>query len=103
MVDKVALGKVFPEFGFILAVSFHHVSILIHHLGDEQETWWPQFRDIVSPHRHKQKVSYISCVYIISRRLKLNVRAVLMQKLVHNLAGSFVGRGRFETECMPGD
>jgi hypothetical protein len=26
-------------------------SMLIHHLGDEQQDcWWPQFRDTVSPH-----------------------------------------------------
>jgi hypothetical protein len=28
-------------------------SILIYHLRDEQQArWWPQFRDVVSPHRH---------------------------------------------------
>jgi hypothetical protein len=27
----------------------------MYHLGDEQNAcWWPQFRDIVSPHRHEQ-------------------------------------------------
>jgi hypothetical protein len=27
--------------------------MLIYHLGDEQEAcWWPQFKDIVSPHLH---------------------------------------------------
>jgi hypothetical protein len=33
-------------------VAFHiHIS-----LGDEQlARWWPQFRDIVSPHRHEQQ------------------------------------------------
>jgi hypothetical protein len=29
-------------------------SMLIYHLGDEQYArWWPQFRDVASPHRHE--------------------------------------------------
>jgi hypothetical protein len=32
------------------------LSTLIWHLGDEQNAcWWPQLRDIVSPHRHEQQ------------------------------------------------
>jgi hypothetical protein len=33
-------------------MPFHHSSIHIYHLGDEQYTrWLTQFRDVVSPHR----------------------------------------------------
>jgi hypothetical protein len=35
--------------------GFLRGSIVIYHLGDEQQVrWWPQFTDIVSPDRHKQ-------------------------------------------------
>jgi hypothetical protein len=35
-------------------------SMLIYHLGDEQQArWWPQFRDVVSPHRHEHH--YTNC------------------------------------------
>jgi hypothetical protein len=28
--------------------------------GDEQQTrWWPNFRDVVSPHRHEQVLKYL--------------------------------------------
>jgi hypothetical protein len=53
VVDEVALGQVFSEFfGFPLSISsFHHGSPYSY-------IWWmnnrPQFRDIVSPHRHEQ-------------------------------------------------
>jgi hypothetical protein len=38
--------RFFSEFfGFTLSASFHRCSILIYHLGDEQQArWWPQFR-----------------------------------------------------------
>jgi hypothetical protein len=33
-------------------------SMLIYHLWDKQQAhWWPQFRDIVSPHRHEQSIN----------------------------------------------
>jgi hypothetical protein len=33
-------------FGFFLSVLFHWHSILLHHLGDQQQAqWWLQFRD----------------------------------------------------------
>jgi hypothetical protein len=42
------------ELGVILVYFFHPCfSMLKYHLADEQEAhWWPQFRDVVSPHRH---------------------------------------------------
>jgi hypothetical protein len=41
-------------FGSHLSVSFYRGSILIYRLGGEQQDrWWPQFRD--SPHRHEQQ------------------------------------------------
>jgi hypothetical protein len=55
VVDKVALGQVFSEFFCIpLSILIHRGSILRYLMKDEQ--WarrWQQFRDIVSPHRHK--------------------------------------------------
>jgi len=33
------------------------LSILKNHLGNEQ--WWPQFRDVVSPHWHEQHCHFI--------------------------------------------
>jgi hypothetical protein len=30
-------------------------SILIYHHDEQQRRWGPQFRDIVSPHRHEQQ------------------------------------------------
>jgi hypothetical protein len=58
VMDKVILGQV-----FLPVVPFFPVSIippwlyvLIYHLLDEQQArWWPQFRDILSPHRHKHE------------------------------------------------
>jgi hypothetical protein len=33
-----------------------NISMLIYHVGDEQYArWWPQFRDVVSPHRSEQQ------------------------------------------------
>jgi hypothetical protein len=38
------------------SVSFHWRSMPISHLGGEQQAcWWPQFADVVSPHRHKEQ------------------------------------------------
>jgi hypothetical protein len=38
------------------SISFHRGYILIYLLGDEQQArWWPQFRDIISPHWHGQQ------------------------------------------------
>jgi hypothetical protein len=35
-------------------------SMLIYHLGDEQQAcWWPQFRDVVSPHQHDHHQSQL--------------------------------------------
>jgi hypothetical protein len=54
VVDKVALGQVFLRVLWFspVNISFRQGSILIYHLGEEQYVrWWPQFRDIVSPHR----------------------------------------------------
>jgi hypothetical protein len=54
--------------GFSLSSSVQTVnilppwlSILIYHLGDKQQAcWWPQFRDVVSLHRHeRQKASLL--------------------------------------------
>jgi hypothetical protein len=37
------------------------LSTLVYYLGDKQEaSWWQQFRDVVSSHRHKQQHSLIS-------------------------------------------
>jgi hypothetical protein len=34
-------------FFFSLSLSFHRVSVLVYHPGDEQYArWWPQFRDL---------------------------------------------------------
>jgi hypothetical protein len=54
VVDKVALGQV-----FLRVIRFSPVNIIppslsmfIYYLGDEQYArWWPQFRDVVSPHQ----------------------------------------------------
>jgi hypothetical protein len=51
--------------------SFHHVSpcsYRVYHLGNEQ--WWPQFRDIVSPHRHDRHHQYL--VKSTNKRALLN-------------------------------
>jgi hypothetical protein len=53
MVDKVALGHACQG-----VLKFYPVNIIPpwffmrrYHLADEQQArWWPQFRDIVSPH-----------------------------------------------------
>jgi hypothetical protein len=38
-------------------------SMLMYHLSDEQrERWWPQFRDVVSLHRHDHQHRCM-CVY----------------------------------------
>jgi hypothetical protein len=43
-------------FGFPLSISFHHRSPNSYHLGDEQYVrQWQQCRDVVSPHKIKQK------------------------------------------------
>jgi hypothetical protein len=46
--------KFFSElFGFFCQYHYHFTggSMLLHHVGDEQHArWWPQFRDVVSPH-----------------------------------------------------
>jgi hypothetical protein len=59
VVDNVALGQV-----SILVLRFSPVNIIppwlsihIYHLEDEQGRWWPQFRDVVSLHRHDQRYS----------------------------------------------
>jgi hypothetical protein len=34
-------------------------SMLIHQLGvEKQARWWPQFRDVVSPHRHEKQLLF---------------------------------------------
>jgi hypothetical protein len=45
---------IFSEFfSFPLPVSFNQGPILIHHLRDEQQaSWWPQFRDMITPSRN---------------------------------------------------
>jgi hypothetical protein len=55
MVNKVALGQVFPPgssiFLTVLFTMSHHAR-----LEDEQQArCWPQFRDIVLPHRYIQQ------------------------------------------------
>jgi hypothetical protein len=56
VVDKAALGQVFLRVRLFFLVSniTQWFSILMHHPGDEQYAW-PQFRDVVSPHRHEQQ------------------------------------------------
>jgi hypothetical protein len=57
-VDTVTLGQVSLRVLWLYPVSIMppRLSILIYHLEDEQYArCWPQFRDIVSPHRHEQK------------------------------------------------
>jgi hypothetical protein len=60
---KVALGQVFLRvLPFPLSIIRPWLSILIHHLEDEQWThWWPQFRDVVSLHQHKY-VHVTTCI-----------------------------------------
>jgi hypothetical protein len=67
------------SFGFPLSVSFHNGSILIYHLGDEQQArWWLQFRDIASPHPHKQQYPLFTFpVVMLKRRLKKGEKNVV--------------------------
>jgi hypothetical protein len=48
-------------FSFPINIIPPWLSLLIYHLGDEQQAcWWPQFRDIISPHQHEQQYQIIS-------------------------------------------
>jgi hypothetical protein len=58
VVDRVALGQVFFPRGlrFLVSITPPSPSVLVYHLGDEHHArWWPQFRDIASPHLHEQQ------------------------------------------------
>jgi hypothetical protein len=57
VVGKIVLGQV-----LLRVVRYFPVNVIplwhstLTYLGDEQQTrWWPQFRDIVSSHRHEQQ------------------------------------------------
>jgi hypothetical protein len=59
VMDKAAQGEVSLRVLRVSPVSIIPplLSILIYHLWDEQQArWWPQFRDVVSPHRHEQQI-----------------------------------------------
>jgi hypothetical protein len=81
--DKVALGQ-----GFLQVLHFYHVSIipawlsvLIYELEDgEQARWWPQFRDVVSPHGHEQE----------NQTFRLYARASEIEKEKMNLTFSLI-------------
>jgi hypothetical protein len=49
----------FEFFGFfIVDIITPWLSILVYHLGDEQQAlWWPQFRDLLSSHRLEKQGS----------------------------------------------
>jgi hypothetical protein len=53
---KVALGQVFLRVLRFSLVSITSPCFSTHiSLGDEQRTcWWPQFKNIILPHRHEQ-------------------------------------------------
>jgi hypothetical protein len=56
VVDKVALLQVSSEICFPVSIIPPLLSILTYNLRDER--WvhlWPQFRDIISPHRQEQQ------------------------------------------------
>jgi hypothetical protein len=57
-VDRVAMGQVFfPSFSvFSVNIIPPWLSMVIYRLGHEQV--WPQYRDVVSPHRpdHEQHI-----------------------------------------------
>jgi hypothetical protein len=64
VVDKVALGQVFSQVLWFSPVNIIPplVSILIYYLRDEQwALWWPQFKDIISSHRHKEQQQQVMC------------------------------------------
>jgi hypothetical protein len=68
VVQKVALGQAFLQVLWFSTASVipPWLFILTYHLGDEQlARCWPQFRDVVSPHRHEQQQQL---VYILVRR-----------------------------------
>jgi hypothetical protein len=54
------MGQAVAEsFGFPVNIISPCLSILIHHLGDEQQAhWWPQFRDVVSSNDKNINVTY---------------------------------------------
>jgi hypothetical protein len=58
VVEETGTGTRFsPNYSSISPVNIipPWLPIFIHNLGYEQQTrWWPQFRDIISPHRHEQ-------------------------------------------------
>jgi hypothetical protein len=58
VVDKVAMRQIFHRVLRFSSVNIipPQLSMLIHLLGDQQETrWWPQIRDIVSHNRNEQQ------------------------------------------------
>jgi hypothetical protein len=61
-VNKVALGHVFLRVPrFPLSTSFHLFN-LVYHPGEEQSSLQrPQFRGMVSPHRHEQQEQCRHC------------------------------------------
>jgi hypothetical protein len=60
VVNKVALGQGYPPSSLVSPVSIipPWPSKLIYHRerGEQQACWWPQFRDIGSPHRREQQL-----------------------------------------------
>jgi hypothetical protein len=60
--SMMGTGYSLKFFGFLLLVSFHQVSIVIYHLGDDVwDHWWLQLRDIVATHQREQ---HLKCKHI---------------------------------------
>jgi hypothetical protein len=73
------LGQDFsPSSSVPLSVYFHHCCIFIYHLEDEQQaSWKPQFRHIVSPSQHDMGQTYS----VISGPLKgMSVKRTIIQE-----------------------
>jgi hypothetical protein len=58
VVDEVTMGQVFLHVFWFLPLNVFPwwLSILVCHLGEEKSVcWWPQFRDMISPHWHEER------------------------------------------------
>jgi hypothetical protein len=90
------LGQVFLQILQFLPAHIipQWLSIFMYHMGDEQwARWWPQFRDVVSPHRHKQqlsqngiKVAYVFRVFNINESTAIRTTNVHIRKYVMEVA-----------------
>jgi hypothetical protein len=65
--------------------SRHHprFSTLIYHLRDEQQAcWWPQFRDVISPHRpnhHERLYSFHVTVRATCPALPIRLHFIILR------------------------